>query len=102
MPIVNLFGMLFEWHDDKFALVNIKRGYTLEEIASVFDDDYAVTVFDPRHYDDNEQRLLTTGTSSQFRLVTVAWVERDEVARVVTAFKPSVDQKKRYNYAKRQ
>ena len=28
MPIVNLFGMLFEWHDDKFALVNIKRGYT--------------------------------------------------------------------------
>ena len=40
MPIVNLFGMWFEWHDDKFDLVNIKRGYTLEEIASVFDDDY--------------------------------------------------------------
>ena len=74
---------------------------TLEEIASVFDDDYAVTVFDPRHYDDNEQRLLTTGTSSQFRLVTVAWVERDEVAShhsIQAISRPE----KRYNYAKRQ
>lgn len=39
MPIISYFGMLFEWHDTKFELVNSERGYSLEEIASVFDDD---------------------------------------------------------------
>ena len=55
MPIVNLFGMLFEWHDDKFDLVNIKRGYTLEEIASVFDDDYRGNTA----FHGSENRLVT-------------------------------------------
>ncbi len=87
MPIINLFGVIFEWHDPKFELVNAKRGYSLSEVASVFDDDYSITQED-KGGDYGEQRLLTTGISNQFRLVTVAWVERADTVRVITAFSP--------------
>lgn len=98
MPIISYFGMLFEWHDSKFELVNLERGYSLEEIASVFDDDYSVTNEDDGDYD--EQRLVTTGMSNQFRMVSVVWVERGTTARIITAFKPSVNQQKRYDYGR--
>ena len=42
MPILDLFGMVFEWHDDKFALVHQNRGISLEEVASVFFDDCSI------------------------------------------------------------
>lgn len=101
MPIFKYLGIIFEWHDPKFERVNSERGYTLEEIASVFDDDYSVTIDDiGGNY--GEQRLLTTGMSNKFRLITVSWVERDETIRIITAFSPSKEQKRRYNYAKRQ
>ncbi len=97
MPIINFFGLIFEWHDPKFELVNAKRGYSLEEIVSVFDDDYSITVEDTRE-SFGEQRLLTTGISSQFRLITVLWVERDNgnTVRIITAFNPTKQQEKTY------
>ncbi len=97
MPIINFFGLIFEWHDPKFELVNAKRGYSLEEIVSVFDDDYSITIEDKRE-NFGEQRLLTTGISSQFRLITVSWVERDNgnTVRIITAFSPSKQQEKTY------
>lgn len=100
MPIFEYLGIIFEWHDPKYELVNSSRGYTLEEIASVFDDDYSVTVDDiGGNY--GEKRLLTTGMSNKYRLITVSWVERGDTIRIITAFNPSKDQKRRYNYAKR-
>lgn len=96
MPIITIFGILFEWHDDKFEKVNNERGYTLEEIATVFEDDYSVTQQDIGG-EYGEQRLLTTGMSSQFCLVTVSWVERGDTVRVITAFTPAKQQEKLYN-----
>lgn len=46
MPIFEFLGLVFEWHDPKFELVNNNRGYELEEIASIFDDDYSVITDD--------------------------------------------------------
>ena len=57
MPILDLFGMVFEWHDDKFELVHQNRGVSLEEVASVFFDDYSIDKDDFGDYD--EQRTLT-------------------------------------------
>lgn len=96
LPIITIFGIMFEWHDDKFEKVNSERGYTLEEIATVFEDDYAVTQQDIGD-DYGEQRLLTTGMSSQFRLISVSWVERGDTIRVITAFTPSKQQEKLYH-----
>lgn len=100
MPIFEYLGIIFEWHDPKFELVNRERGYTIEEIASIFDDDYAVTVDDVGG-DYGEHRLLTTGMSNQFRLLTVVWVERDDTIRIITAFAAGKEQKRRYDHAKR-
>ena len=62
MPILDLFGMVFEWHDDKFELVHQNRGVSLEEVASVFFDDYSIDKDDFGDYD--EQRTLTIGMSN--------------------------------------
>lgn len=95
MPIISFFGIIFEWHDAKFEKVSTERGYSLEEIASVFDDNYAITQQDiDGSYD--EHRQLTTGMSNQFRQITVSWVERDDTVRIITAFKPTKQQEKLY------
>lgn len=96
MPIISIFGIIFEWHDAKFEKVNKQRGFSLEEIATVFEDDYAMTQQDIGG-DYGEQRLLTTGMSCHFRLITVSWVERGETVRIITAFTPTKQQEKLYH-----
>lgn len=98
MPTIEFFGLIFEWHDDKFEMVYQGRNIEFAEACSVFFDDYAVTIEDIGHYD--EQRLLTTGMSNQYRLLTIVWVERGDVIRLITAFEPSKDQLRRYSHAK--
>lgn len=98
MPILKLFGMTFEWHDDKFALVYHKRGITLEEVASVFFDDCCIEKEDFGEYD--EQRILTIGMSEKGRLLVVVWTQKDDVIRVITAFFPSKHQEKEYANAR--
>lgn len=99
MPILHIFGMLFEWHDTKFDMVYEGREISFEEACSVFTDDYAITAMDNGDY--GEQRMITVGMSNQARILTIVWVERDETTRIITAFKPTHTQKKRYlNYAK--
>lgn len=99
MPIIDYFGMIFEWNDEKFDLVYQSRKITFEEVCSVFFDDYAITFNDNRYYD--EQRLITIGMSSQLRVLTVIWVEREDLARIITAFEPSKNQLRRYTNARR-
>ena len=38
MPILYLFGMVFEWHDHKFALVHQNRGISLEPVHNLFNN----------------------------------------------------------------
>ena len=39
--------------------------------------------------------------SKEFRLLTVVWVESNDTFRLITAFEPTKDQQRRYEYAKR-
>lgn len=94
MPILNIFGLIFEWHDDKFELVHKNRGITLEEVASVFFDDNAITQDDFGDY--SEQRTIIIGISNKARLLTVVYTERNGVTRIITAFFPSKHQQKEY------
>ena len=41
MPILEICGMIFEWHEPKYELVLNKRNITFEEVVSVFADYYA-------------------------------------------------------------
>ncbi len=94
MPIIDFFGLIFEWHDDKFELVHRNRGISLEEVASVFLDDNSIDKDDFGDYD--EQRVLTIGMSNQARLLVVVWTQRESIIRIVTAFFPTKSQEKEY------
>lgn len=59
---------------------------------------FAITALDTGHYD--EQCMLTVGMSKHGKMLTVVWVERGDIARIITAFEPSVTQKRRYEHAK--
>lgn len=90
--------MVFEWHDGKFELVHHNRGISLEEVASVFFDDYSIDKDDFGDYD--EQRTLTIGMSNQARLLVVVSTEIDNVIRVITAFFPTKSQEREYTNAR--
>ena len=94
MPIIEYCGLLFEWHDDKAELVLKKRSVTLDEAASVFFDESETTYCDERHYD--EVRFATIGLSNQARLLTIVWTQREDTIRIITAFKSSKEQVRRY------
>lgn len=94
MAILDLFGLIFEWHDDKFEMVHSKRGITLEEVASVFFDDNSLEKDDFSSFD--EQRTLTIGMSNQARLLVVVSTEREDTIRIITAFFPTKNQEKEY------
>ena len=98
-PLIEHYGMLFEWHDPKLDEVYNKREITLDEVVSVFFDEYMVT--NENEDNQNEQQFITVGMSNKFRLLTVVWVQRGEVARIVTSFKASPKHKRSYNHAKR-
>ncbi len=100
MPILEMFGIMFEWHDDKFEMVYKGREIAFEEVCSVFEDPNEYTESDNR-YDYDENRMITIGVSNQGRLLTVAWVERKEVIRIITAFEPSKVQQRIYTNSRR-
>lgn len=74
------------------------REISFEEVCSVFEDPHQLTAVDNR-FDYTENRMNTIGFSNTGKLLVVAWVERDEVVRIIIAFEPSKSQ--RNSYAKR-
>lgn len=98
MPVLELYGIVFEWHDNKFELVYNGREISFEEVCSVFIDPYEYTSPDNR-FDYDENRMVTTGISKQARLLTVAWVARNDTIRIITAFEPTKAQIKAYQHA---
>lgn len=72
MPILEICGIIFEWHDPKYELILSKRKITFEEVVSVFSDDFAVEIEDVGDY--NEQRMIVIGMSNQARLLAVVYL----------------------------
>ena len=76
--------MEFEWDTDKAARNIEKHGVSFPEAATVFDDDFSVAVPDPDHSLE-EQRYIIVGASHRNRLLMVAYTERGERIRIITA-----------------
>lgn len=98
MPLLEFYGLLFEWNDSKLDEVYAKREITFEEAVSVFFDEYMVT--NENTDNQGEQQFITVGMSNKFRLLVVVWVQRGDVARIVTSFKATPKHKRSYNYGK--
>jgi uncharacterized protein len=76
--------MEFEWDLDKAARNLEWHGVSLPEATTVFDDSLSVAVPDPDHSFE-EQRYIIVGSSHRNRLLIVAYTERGERIRIITA-----------------
>lgn len=76
--------MEFEWDPKKVAKNFRKHRISFNEAATVFGDSLGTTVLDPDH-SLAENRYITVGRSSRGRLVMVAYTERGERIRIISA-----------------
>lgn len=76
--------MNFQWNKSKAALNLSKHGVSFEEACTVFDDPLSHIVSDPDHSIE-EFRWVITGTSDQGRLLIVAFTERGDITRIISA-----------------
>jgi uncharacterized DUF497 family protein len=87
--------MQFEW-DSKKAVRNVTRHrVSFDEASTVFGDPLAITIPDPDHSID-EDRFLTTGLSSEQRLLVVSHVYRGSRIRIVMARDANSKERKQY------
>jgi uncharacterized DUF497 family protein len=74
----------FEWDARKAATNLRKHRVSFAEAATVFEDPLASVYEDPDH-STAERRFLTVGTSANGRLIHVAFADRGERIRIITA-----------------
>jgi len=91
--------MLFEWDTAKAGRNLTKHGVSFDEASTVFGDPLAVTIPDPDHSVD-EDRLLTTGLSSEQRLIVVSHVYRGGRIRIIMARDTTSRERKQYESEK--
>lgn len=76
--------MEFEWDPNKAALNLERHDVSFPEAATVFDDPLSVAVPDPDHSFE-EQRYIVVGSSHRGRLLIVAYTEREDNIRIISA-----------------
>lgn len=88
-------GLRVEWDPGK-ALNNArKHGVGFDEAQTVFSDPLSVTIDDPDH-SEREARLLVLGQSVAGRLLVVAFVERGNRIRLISARRANSRERKNY------
>jgi uncharacterized protein len=85
----------FEWDPGKARQNRRKHRVSFHEAAAVFGNPLAVTFPDPDH-SASEQRFITVGMSSAWRVLMVAHTERGENFRIISARKATQRERKEY------
>ena len=91
--------MVFEWDEEKNELNRIKHGISFQEAESVFDDEYAVYIYDDPHSID-EERFIIIGEDFQLRKMTVCHCYRginEDIVRIISAREANRTEKEIYN-----
>jgi len=76
--------MKFEWHGRKATANFTKHEVSFEEAATVFADELALSGSDPDHSLE-EHRYVIFGRSAAGRVLVVAYTERGERIRLISA-----------------
>src|SRR5436190_22578817 len=77
-------GLIFEWDPAK-ARINVRRHrVAFEEATMVFGDPLSITIPDPLH-STGEHRFIIVGRSRRGRLLVVAYTERGDRIRIISA-----------------
>ena len=74
----------FEWHDAKAAANLRAHGVSFDLAKTVFGDPFAIERIDDRA-DYGEERLVTIGMAEGNILLFVAYTEREECIRIISA-----------------
>jgi uncharacterized DUF497 family protein len=93
-------ALIFEWDDEKAKKNQRKHKVDFQEAKTVFGDPLLVSFPDEYHSED-EQRLVSIGTSSQNKILLVAHTEILEggdtiVVRLISARKATASERKVY------
>jgi uncharacterized protein len=90
--------MEFEW-DPRKATMNLKKhGVSFSEASTIFGDEFAITVPDPDHSDE-EDRYITVGWSARRRLLIVSHTDREDKIRIISARELTKTERKEYEEA---
>jgi uncharacterized DUF497 family protein len=94
-------SLRFAWDSNK-ALQNSGKhdGVTFEEASTVFYDPLAY-IFDDDEHTGEEYRELIIGHSRRNRLLIVAFTERNDVVRIISARKVNLAEQKIYEQTSR-
>ncbi|HWB28877.1 MAG TPA: BrnT family toxin [Vicinamibacterales bacterium] len=85
----------FEWDAAKAATNVAEHGVTFEEALTVFADPLARIFADPDH-SAGEMREIIIGQSTQARLIVVAFTERDDRIRIISARETTARERRDY------
>lgn len=87
--------MNFEWDARKAAANLRKHGVSFFEAVEVFHDDFASTVPNPDHSED-EFRYLAFGVTLASRYLVVSYTERGDTLRIISARTMTPSERKAY------
>ena len=87
--------MRFEWDPDKAAANLANHKVSFEDACTVFGDPLAVTIDDPDSSAD-ENRLLTKGLSTDWKLLVVAHTYEPGVIRIISARRATKNERRQY------
>lgn len=87
--------MVFEWDTNKATTNLAKHGISFDEAQTVFNDPLYIDFYDPDHSDD-EHRYIMIGISAQNRLLMVAYTERGDLIRLISAREATRKERKAY------
>ncbi len=87
--------MELDWDEGKAETNFIKHGVSFLEAASVFNDDFSITFFDPEHSVD-EERLIIIGQSRHGRLLFVSHTDQNNEVRIISAREATRRERKVY------
>lgn len=88
----------FEWDERKAELNLAKHGVSFADASAVFDDPFAVDMED-RSMDYSEIRRRIVGIGHG-RVLTVAYTERGETIRLISARKATRVERREYEHAR--
>ncbi|NUM82311.1 BrnT family toxin [bacterium] len=88
-------SLLFNWDRFKEEINKKKHRVDFHEAATVFSDNLAAIIEDPDH-SVGENRFLIIGVSILFRVLVVAYTERNGHIRIISARLATKKERKQY------
>jgi uncharacterized DUF497 family protein len=78
-------ALSFEWDRRKARSNRRKHRVSFREAAAVFADPFSITIADPVHSSDEEERQVLIGATRTLRLLVVVHTERGDRIRIISA-----------------